>query len=196
MMNFLILYRFLKELAVKKSPTMLLVDKERLSLMTTNMGQTLYDISLKKPVLLVFLRHFGCQFCREAMDDISKLRPKFEQQNIELVFVHMAQNNIAADYFTKFNLARVQHISDPLCRYYAAFGLVKGSLTQLFGLQSFIRGFTTMPKYGTDSGQQLGDSFQMPGAFMIFEGELRDSYVHKKVSDRPDYLKLATCCEV
>ncbi len=175
---------------------MLLVDKQLLSLMTTNTGETLTQISMKKPILLVFLRHFGCQFCREAMDEISKLRPNFNQQNIELIFVHMAENDVAEAYFTKFNLAGVQHINDPLCRFYASFGLVKGSLTQLFGLQSFIRGFTTMPKYGTDTGRHLGDSFQMPGAFMIFEGELRDSYVHKKASDRPDYLKLATCCEV
>ena len=175
---------------------MLIVDNELLSLMTTNTGQTLSKISMQKPVLLVFLRHFGCQFCREAMDELSKLRPKFTQQNIELVFVHMAENDTADGYFKKFKLTGVQHISDPLCRYYAAFGLVKGSLTQLFGLQSWIRGFTTLPKYGSETGNQLGDSFQMPGAFMIFEAELRDSYIHKRASDRPDYLKLADCCEV
>jgi peroxiredoxin len=175
---------------------MLLVDNELLSLMTTNTGQTLANISKERPVLVVFLRHFGCQFCREAMDELSKLRPKFKLQNIELVFVHMAENDMAEEYFKKFNLSGVQHISDVSCRYYAAFGLVKGSLTQLFGLQSWIRGFTALPKYGSDTGRQLGDSFQMPGAFMIFEGELRDSYIHKHASDRPDYLKLADCCEV
>jgi thiol-disulfide isomerase/thioredoxin len=175
---------------------MLLVNKELLNLMTTNSGDTVFDISIKKPVLLVFLRHFGCQFCREAMDELSKLQSKFLQHNIELVFVHMTENGIADDYFTKFNFLGVQHISDPFCRYYAAFGLVKGSLTQLFGLQSWIRGFTTLPKYGSEMDKQLGDSFQMPGAFMIFEGELRDSYIHKRASDRPDYLKLAVCCDV
>jgi peroxiredoxin len=175
---------------------MVLVDKELLTLMTTNEGQSVIEISKFRPVMLIFLRHFGCQFCREAMDEISKLRPKFKQQNIELVFVHMSENDIADDYFKKFNLAGALHISDPECRYYAAFGLVKGSVNQLFGLQTWFRGFKALPKYGSDVGKQLGDSFQMPGAFMVFEGELRDSFIHKSASDKPDYLKLADCCDM
>ena len=174
---------------------MLLVDRELFNLMTTNNGRTLTQISTEKPTLLVFLRHFGCQFCREAMSELAKMRPKFAMQNIELDFVHMAENEIAEDYFKKFKLEGVQHISDQTCRYYAAFGLVKGSVTQLFGLQSWFRGFSAMAKYGNDTGSQLGNSFQMPGAFMIFESEIRDSYVHKTASDRPDYLKLADCCD-
>ena len=31
-------------------------------------------LSDEKPVLLVFLRHFGCVFCKEAMADLSKLK--------------------------------------------------------------------------------------------------------------------------
>ena len=64
-------------------------------------------------------------------------------------------------YFKKYNLAGVKHISDPTCRYYAAFGLVKGTFTQLFGLQSFFRGFSVQAKYGNDLGKNLGDSFQI-----------------------------------
>ena len=175
---------------------MLLIDKELLMRMTTNIGQSVSDISMTKPVLLVFLRHFGCQYCREAMADLSKFRPTLETQNIELVFVHMAEDEIAEDYFIKFNLKNVQHMSDPTYRYYAAFGLLKASVNQMFGLQSWFRGFSAMAKYGSETGSQLGDNFQMPGVFMIFENEIRDSYIHRNASDRPDYMKLTHCCDV
>lgn len=175
---------------------MVLVDNELLTQMTTNTESDILNISLQKPVLLVFLRHFGCQFCREAMDDLSKLKPKLEKNDIELVFVHMSESKIADDYFKKFNLTGVKHVSDPTCHFYAAFGLVKGTFTQLFGLQSWFKGFTLQSKYGNEMGKHLGDSFQMPGAFLISKGEIIEEYIHKKVSDKPDYLKLAHCCTV
>jgi peroxiredoxin len=174
---------------------MLRIDSDTLTHMTTDKGQTLMDISMRKPVMMIFLRHFGCNFCREAMADLGKLRPSLVKQNIELVLVHMAENDTAQDYFKKFNLDGVSHISDINCIFYKAFGLLKGTSKQLFGLSSFIRGFTTVAKYGSDLGQHLGDSFQMPGAFMVFAGEVRDSFIHKRASDRPDYMKLANCCD-
>ncbi len=173
---------------------MIIIDQDILAMMKTQNSTSVLSVSNQKPVMLVFLRHFGCQFCREAMDELSKLRPKLKEQNTELIFVHMAEENIANDYFRKFNLTGVHHISDPNCRFYTAFGLVKGSFTQLFGLQSWIRGFTVQAKYSTEIGKHLGDSFQMPGAFMVYEGEVRDSYIHKNASDRPDYNKMVSSC--
>lgn len=173
---------------------MVLVDNDLLSMMVTNDGQNLLALSQKNPTLLVFLRHFGCQFCREAMDDLSKQRPKLAEQGTELVFVHMADKKMAEEYFRKFNLIGVKHIADPACHFYASFGLVKGTFTQLFGLQSWFRGFSTQAKFGAEMGKQLGDSFQMPGSFMIQNGEVKDSFVHKAASDRPDYIKLSSCC--
>jgi peroxiredoxin len=175
---------------------MIIIDQDILSMMKTQNNSSVLSLSNQKPIMLVFLRHFGCQFCREAMDDLSKLRPQLSAQNAELVFVHMAENDVAEGYFHKFNLSGVHHVSDPNCRFYTAFGLVKGSFTQLFGLQSWIRGFSVQGKYGTEVGKHLGDSFQMPGAFMLFEGEIRDSYIHKKASDRPDYYRMANSCSL
>ena len=62
--------------------------------------------------------------------------------------------------FYKFGLLNVIHVSDPNCRYYTAFGLVKGSFNQLFGLQSLIRGFSAGIKNGQAPSAQIGDGFQ------------------------------------
>ena len=173
---------------------MTLVNNDVMSAMTTQNGHNLLDLSNEKPIMLVFLRHFGCQFCRQAMDELSKKRKELQKAGTELIFVHMAENEVAETYFKKFNLVGVEHVSDPDCRYYAAFSLVKGSFTQLFGLQTWIRGFSDKAKYGNEMGKHLGDSFQMPGAFMLHQGEIKDQHIHKMASDIPDYERLMRCC--
>jgi hypothetical protein len=39
-------------------------------------------------------------------------------------------------------------------------------------------------------GKLRGDGFQMPGVFIFNNGELKQSFIHKFSSDKPDYLKL------
>jgi len=172
------------------------LDEELLSRMVLNTGETLSDFSRQQPVLLIFLRHFGCTFCREALADLSKQRETIENQGFSIVLVHMATNDIAERYFSRYELDGALHISDPDCKYYAAFGLVKGNFTQLFGLSTWIRGFSAGVVAGHGLGPQLGDGFQMPGVFVIREGEVKESFIHKLASDRPDYIDLVKCCVI
>lgn len=167
---------------------------EVLDQMITNRGESLLEIAGSAPVLLVFLRQFGCVFCREALSDISKRRKEIESTGTRIVFVHMTDNDIAERYFAKYELYEVIHISDPECNFYRAFGLIKGSFNQLFGLQSWIRGFSAAVVAGHGAGPQLGDGFQMPGVFVIQNGSIRESFIHNLSSDRPDYEELLKCC--
>ncbi len=166
---------------------------EILDQMITNTGDSLGKTAANAPVLLVFLRHFGCVFCREALSDISKRRKEIESTGTRIVFVHMTDNDIAERYFSRYNLEDAIHISDPDCTFYRAFGLMKGNFNQLFGLHSWIRGFSVMAA-GHSAGPQLGDGFQMPGVFVIQKGEIRESFIHNLSSDRPDYEELLKCC--
>ena len=173
------------------------VDLSILQQMVTNEGATVMELSCRQPVLLVFLRHFGCTFCREALADLSKKREKIESLGTQVVFVHMSDFATAERYFQRYDLPGVTHVSDPDCDFYAAFGLAKGNLTQLFGLQSWIRGFDSAILQGRGIGWQIGDGFQMPGVFVIQEGEVKEAFIHKLSSSRPDYIALVRrCCEV
>jgi peroxiredoxin len=161
----------------------------------TNRGRTLHDASCEKPVLLVFLRHFGCIFCREAMKDIGSKKNEWEAKNINVVLVHMSENDVAEKYFKKYGIPEIEHISNPSCSLYASFGLTKGSASQLFGLKNWIRGFEVTVIKGTPIGlRQIGDGFQMPGVFLISNGAIMDSYIHASASDRPNYESLISCC--
>lgn len=162
--------------------------------MMTNRGISLREASDSRPVMLIFLRHFGCTFCRESLSDIADLREEIERLGLRIIFVHMTDNETADPFFQRFGLEEAEHISDPVCTYYAAFGLVKGSFRQLYGLRSWIRGFQSAVIEGNGYGAELGDGFQMPGIFIVHEGEVRGSFIHKLSHDRPDYLALAQCC--
>ena len=167
---------------------------ELLSELTTQSGENLLALSADQAVMVVFLRHFGCTFCREAMADIAKRKQEIEAIGAKIVLVHMSDNKTAEKYFKKFNLSGCDHISDPECRFYAAFGLVKGTINQLFGLQTWMRTIQTGVIKGYGWSGQIGDGFQMPGVFVLQNGEIKESFVHKMVSDRPDYEQLARCC--
>ncbi len=164
--------------------------------MVTNTGETLKQISDRMPVMLIFLRHFGCTFCREALADIAKKRNEIREKGIEVVFVHMSNSDTAEKYFKRYNLGGSIHISDPECKFYSSFGLVKGNFNQLFGLKNWIRGFNAGVVNMHGIGGQIGDGFQMPGVFIIQDGSVREQYIHKLASDRPNYVQLLECCTV
>lgn len=160
-------------------------------------GETLAEMAEKQPVVLVFLRFFGCSFCREAISDIAKRQKKFREKGFRVVFVHMAPDPQTAEkFFKKYKLWPVDHISDPEKRFYQAFGLGRGTPKQLFGLMNWIRGFqaSVIEGHGAElETAELGDGFQMPGVFVLHKGETLRSYIHRYAHDRPDYEEI---CEI
>ncbi len=173
-----------------------LVTKDYLDSLKFDGGESLLTISHNQPVLLVFLRHFGCIFCRQALQDIGKKLDDFKNCKTEIIFVHMSEMETANEYFEQFGLGGVKSISDPETKIYRMFGLVKGSFKQLYGLSVWAKGIKAATTDNLSfSTKQIGDSFQMPGMFVIQNGEFTYSYYHQKISDKPDYGRIVSCCE-
>lgn len=174
-----------------------MVNRQTLSIITTNKGNSLNDLSDQSPVLVVFLRHFGCVFCKESMYDISKKEEKLKSEGIRVVLVHMSDYDTAEGYFKKFGLKDIEHVSDPDCKYYAAFGLIKGSFSQLFGLKTWIRGFEiAATKQMLPDNKRIGDGLQMPGIFLIRHGGIVESFIHNSVADKPDFETFIEVCHI
>jgi peroxiredoxin len=153
--------------------------------------QDLLSLTEEGPVLLVFLRRFGCVFCQQALKELNTMREGIEAKGFTLCFVHMASLEEGDDYFSQFGYQSVLHISDPNCKIYADFGLIKGKFNQLFGLQVWLKTFETAIKEKNNLfAKFIGDGFQMPGVFTLYKGKVTDKFVHKLASDRPDYKKL------
>ncbi|MBK8518086.1 MAG: AhpC/TSA family protein [Saprospiraceae bacterium] len=174
-----------------------MVNRQTLSLFKTNKGNNLSDLSDQSPVLIVFLRHFGCVFCKESMYDISRKRGKLYAEGIKVVLVHMSDYTTAEGYFKKFDLTDIEHISDPDCKCYSSFGLLKGSFSQLFGLKTWIRGFEiATTKQMLPDNKRIGDGLQMPGIFLVRNGNVVESFIHHSVADKPDYQTFINVCHL
>ena len=156
----------------------------------TNTGQRLDDLADSQPQLVIFLRHAGCTFCREALAELSKQRSQVEATGCGIVLVHLGEDD-GEEFFAKYNMQDVPRIQDPNCRLYRQFGLDLGGFTELFGLRVWIRGLIAGLVYGHGRGPILGNSFQMPGVYLYHSGQILQGYQHEHVSDRPSYLALA-----
>ena len=167
--------------------------EDTLSQFKTQAGNSLHDLSFSRPVYLVFLRHFGCTFCREAIGELQKKRKAIEAEGMQIVFVHMGKQGEAEQYFSKYGFRGAIHISDPDCVLYNTFQLKRGSFSQLFGLKSWLRGFEAGILRGYGVGKLVGDGFRMPGVFVLCKGQIIKEYRHTHAADRPDYEGLASC---
>src|ERR1700692_189415 len=76
-------------------------------------GRTLLELVDESPLLLVFLRHFGCSFCRQTLDDVSRIREQIEGRGIRPVFVHLGTPERAKPYFDYYHLSDVERIRNP-----------------------------------------------------------------------------------
>ncbi|MBK9169333.1 MAG: AhpC/TSA family protein [Bryobacterales bacterium] len=166
---------------------------ELLSDAKTQTGISLAELAEESRLLVVFLRHMGCTFCRETLGDLARDREAIEMSGTQIVLVHMSPEETAGKFFARYGLADVERISDPQRKLYRAFGLRRGAFSQLFGWRIWLRGFDAGILHGHGVGKLQGDGFQMPGVFLLTDGQLVRSFRHLSASDRPRYAKLTQC---
>ncbi len=164
---------------------------EQLERFNTQDGNSLNALSQTTPIMLVFLRHFGSPFCRESLSNISRKRQQIEAAGLRIVLVHMASDEEAMAFFTRYNLDDLPRVSDPQCELYRAFGLIKGSFSQIAGMRIFFKAIRAafLSRHGL--GRITGDFFQMPGVFIIHKSRMFGGYRPSNVSDQPDYANIA-----
>lgn len=168
---------------------------------TLHQGHMLTALSLreltdKRPAMVVFLRHIGCTFCREALAEIAAKRKEIEASGAAIVLVHMSPASKAAKFFERYDgldNPPVYHISDPDRRLYAAFELSRGKLRQLFGLREFTRGFKAGIVKGHFVGLPQGDGRQLGGAFVYYRRAVVKAWRASRASDQADLSAMNSC---
>ena len=167
-------------------------ESELLREIKTTSGGSLAEISQGQTVLVVFLRHSGCTFCREALADLSSRRTELEKRGVKLALVHMTTAEAFAAFAGGYGLDDVPAIADPERRLYRAIGLRRGTLSQLLGWSVWVRGARAFFS-GHRVGKLEGDGMQMPGTFVIRDGVVVRRFMNKTAADRPDYVEF---CEL
>lgn len=154
----------------------------------TQRGESLAEIASESSVLLVFLRHAGCTFCREALADLARTRAEIESRGVRIVLVHMGDTHELEQLLHKDRLSDLDRICDRDQDLYRAFGLKRGSAMQLFGPKVWLRGVKAGFIDGHGVGKPVADSSQMPGVFLLEKGVIARRFRHRSAADRPDYV--------
>lgn len=144
---------------------------------------TLESFSKQHDVLLVFLRHAGCTFCRETLDELKKARSVWTAKKITPVVVHMGSEEEGIAMMKRFELADLPVISDPDCNLFRAYHLPRGKWQQLFGPRVWVEGFKTAILKGYGLGKLVGDGFQLSGAFLLRNGNVIAEYPSVDAAD-------------
>ena len=160
--------------------------KEAMENYELNSGETLLEASQKNTLTVVFLRHFGCTFTRQLMRKLDSLKKDSELNKSRLILVHMLQHGEEKAYLHSEEIARV---SDPYCELYRTFGLGKGGVLELFGPTVVLQGILALVK-GCGVGHLAGDGLQLPGAFLVRNGEIIKAQRARNAADLPQLEKL------
>ena len=150
---------------------------------TTQHDVTIADLSHRRPVLLVLLRHFGCTFCREAIADLAKRRDAIEAVGTQVVLVHQGTDAQAEAFLADRGLDDLPRVADPDAALHRSLGLGRGSFRQLFGARVWWRGLRAGVLRGHGIGRPVGDGFRMPGAFLVVAGRVVHAYRHASAVD-------------
>jgi len=163
-----------------------------LATIRTESGATLLSLTEASPVLLVFLRHFGCSFCRKAISDIANLRAEFAQRGVRPVFVHLGTPEIAKAHFDYYGLSDVERIHDPGAAIYRHSIFALGRLNPWWLLVNPVVWFGWLkgPLFKHGIGKIQGDGHQMPGIFFLKGAKIVRRFKYRTIADEPDYLKL------
>jgi len=158
----------------------------------TESGANLLELVKASPILLVFLRHFGCSFCRQAISDVADLSPELKRRSVRPVFVHLGTPERAKPFFDYYGIGDVERISDPQATIYQnpVFQLSRISpwlsLFQPSVWIGWLKG--TIFKHGI--GKIEEDGHQMPGIFFLKDAKIVRHFRHRTMADEPNYLKL------
>jgi len=156
--------------------------KEAVNTFRLSNGDSLKEASEKQTLAVVFLRHFGCTFTRQLLRNLQKMEDQTQEHGAKLVLVHMLKEGEEVDYLDSAEVAR---IADPWCDLYRAFGLGKGGFLELFGPSVWYRAAIAFFR-GCGVGHLAGDGLQMPGAFLVKNGEIISSRKARTAADLPE----------
>lgn len=151
----------------------------------SQLGNTLGEISANQSVMVLFLRHSGCTFCREALSDLQKHREEIEKSGRKIALVQMGVDYPEA-FLKKYDLDDVDCFQDPNCQLYEHFDLMIGKPSQLFGWPVWLNGAKAFFA-GHGLGTLNGNGFRLAGSFLIRDGEVVDAYRNKDAADKADY---------
>lgn len=108
-----------------------------------------------------------------------------DKKGWQLVLVHMGDKPGSLSGLEELGMGDAAVVADPDCELYRSFGLTKGSFLRMFHPQVWVPGFRALLR-GYRVGELAGDGLQMPGMFLVDEGEIVASHISEHAADYGD----------
>jgi peroxiredoxin len=129
----------------------------------------------RRPVVLGFLRHYGCMFCRERVHQLLQAEPMFKRRGGSLALIGLGSRELAAEFRKETGLTCPLLVDDKREAYRAA-GLGTASLLH------FLRpGYRDSQKRALAGGHRQHTAgknpFQLGGSFVFAPGNI-DLFLH------------------
>jgi peroxiredoxin len=158
----------------------------------TESGASLLELAEASPVLLVFLRHFGCSFCRQAISDVADLKGELDKRGVRPVFVHLGTPERAKPFFDYYGIGDVERVSDPEAAVYQlpVFALPRMHPALTLLQPSVWAGWFKGALFKHGIGAIKEDGHQMQGIFFLKGPKIVRQFRYKTIADEPNYLKL------
>jgi peroxiredoxin len=115
--------------------------------------------------VVVFLRHFGCIFCRQHLVQLRGAYAEFQKRGVAVVAIGVGSVQDASELKAWLKLP-FPLLADPEQEGYRAYGLERGSLTKLANPKVIAAGFKAM-REGNKQVKATGDPKQLPGTFVV-----------------------------
>ena len=147
-----------------------------------------------RPLLLIFVRHFGCPQCKELLDFVTQNKTRLEAAGLTLAAVTQGTPAEALE-FCRQHAPGLLCLADPQRQAYRAYQVERGGLRQTFlsprvwwaNWRAEKKGFKVeMPPPGQDA-------LQMAALFVVgTDGRLRLPYYYDDIADHPPLELLLT----
>lgn len=137
--------------------------------------------------LLVFLRHFGCIFCRETISDLrAAAEADPDYPNVLFFFQGGATQGRA---FLRRYWPTARAVADPDLEFYEWFGVRRGSLVETLG-PSVLKARGRAAAKGHENGPRSGDIWRMPGVFAVRAKRILWAHHPRHAADHPEFAKI------
>lgn len=148
---------------------------------------SLRDQLASPETLLVFLRHFGCIFCRETVGDLRKAKTEIDNFPDVLFFFQGTPTEGRA--FLRRDWPDARAVADPDLEFYERFGVRRASYLEALGPAVFAAGRKARKK-GYEGGSRSGDIWRMPGIFAVAGERVIWSHRPRHAADHPDFTEI------
>ena len=143
--------------------------------------------------LLVFLRHFGCTFCRET---VAELRRESEASSDFPPLLFFFQGNTTEGRaFLRRDWPTARAVADPGLRFYEAFGVERMGWLDLLRPALWQAERRAKAK-GFSQGERSGDIWRLPGVFLVRRDRIVWTHEFRHAGDLPDFGAIAARARV